>query len=78
MAYGEVEKSSRYLLRESAGTAKRKNDDGTEYHLELAMALGTGCPIVTCKETGKTFILSWQDILQLAEEAGTFNPWEQE
>ena len=78
MAYGKVEKSSRYILRESVGTAKRKDDEGKEYHLELAIGLGTGCPIVTCKETGKTFLLSWPDIFALAEEAGTFKPWEQE
>lgn len=43
-------------------------------NFELATWVNTGSPLVYCELTGKTFSLSWQDILELAIKAGVATP----
>ncbi len=52
------------------GDAKNKN--GGEY--TLSTTLGVSHPCITSRTTGKSFILSWEEILQMAYDAGIDEP----
>lgn len=54
------------FLRQHCGEAN--SEDGRGY--ELSFNLGSGTPIVISKTTGRTMTLSWQDLIDLAIEAG--------
>lgn len=61
---GKVHPAKTMFLRVNAGTAK---SDGVTYELTTSLA---GSPIVNSSKTGKYFTLSWEDICNLAIEAG--------
>ncbi len=68
--WGKIDPKNSMVIREYVGTAEATNDNGAQYNLELSFVLFKRCPLVECKETRKTFILPWEDILDMAEEAG--------
>ena len=72
--WGKIEPKHVIVVREHIGTTAATDDNGAQYNLELGFVLGGRCPLVECKETRKTFILPWEDILDMAEEAGIFRP----
>lgn len=74
--YGEIMKPNTLVLREHLGTATAKIA-GQKYNFELGRTLPGAAPIVRCVETGKDFLLSWEDILNLAEDAGIATPKEE-
>lgn len=45
--------------------------DGATVKFELMANIGSGAPLV--KFGNRTFVLSWDDIIELAEQAGLFN-----
>ena len=55
-----------YFFRQYVGEGK--TEDGTEF--ELCLSASSSAPIVICGK--RAFILSWNDILNLAERAGLF------
>lgn len=61
---GELHDSQTIFLHVFVGTAK---DDDQEYELTYGTM---HTPIVRNLKTGKYFTLSWNDVLQLAKEAG--------
>jgi len=52
-------------LRENVGTAK-----SNEVEYELTLNAGGFHPIVASSKTGKRFVLTWQDIVNMAQDAG--------
>lgn len=67
--YGKIYGDRCLLLRKSIGgataTVKEK-----EYNFDFCVSIPGDSPVVRCKETEKTFVLTWEDILNLAEVAG--------
>jgi hypothetical protein len=61
---GTIHPKKTMFLRQDCGKAK---GDKVEYELTAAM---TGEPIVRSSLTGKFFTLSWENIIDLAIEAG--------
>ena len=53
------------IMRQHVGEAT--DDEGREYELTLTMGME---PIVRSEQTGKYYILDWDDIISLAIEAG--------
>lgn len=62
--YGKFIENGALLLRKEIGTGHM---GGKEY---LMQTTATGNPIIESKATGKRFMLEWQDILNLAIDAG--------
>ena len=62
---GTIKPSKTMILRAAVGKA-----EGDKNVFELSTGIGNGSPIVRCEETGKWFLLSWQDIINLAVDAG--------
>ncbi len=63
---GEIVEKSKFILRVACGTAE-DTDNGVKY--ELSTSIG-GNPVVRNAKTGRFFVLSWDDILEMAQEAG--------
>lgn len=64
--YPSVEKNGPMFLRETVG--KATTQDGTEY--ELTTNVSGAHPIVASSKTGKRFVLTWEDIIRMAQKAG--------
>ena len=64
--YGQVSESGTIFLWVHIGTAQA-TVEGKGYTFELSTSM-TGSPNVRCNETGKTFRLTWQDIIEMAIE----------
>ena len=62
---GPVHKNKTMFLREHVGDAT--GEKGRKYELSF---VNMHTPAILSKQTGKYFTLSWQDILELAVEAG--------
>lgn len=60
-----------YFFRQYVGEGK--TEDGIKF--ELCLSASSSAPIVICGK--RAFILSWNDILNLAERAGLFKTEEQ-
>lgn len=78
MEYGELGEKNVVYIRKELGTASVTDDNGKEFHLSLGILVFEGSPYVQCTETGKTFTLSWEDIISLAGKSSILQPWEQE
>lgn len=61
---GTIHDNKALFMSIHVGTAS--NDDST---FEICTSMNQS-PLIRCVETGKWFSLSWQEILELAEEAG--------
>ena len=59
---------ARLFFREAIMEDDAKGGDGNAY--ECTLNVGGRCPIVVSRQTGRTFCLSWHDILALALERG--------
>lgn len=64
LCIGKVYPAKSMFFRNHVGTA----DDG-ERKFEMATSMN-GTPILQSAKTGKWFLLSWQDIIDLAGKAG--------
>jgi hypothetical protein len=64
MANGKIYPKGTAFLRQHVGEA-----ESDHLHFEMSLVNMT-TPAVYCHETGKYFVLPWQDILNMAEEAG--------
>ncbi len=65
---GKVLPAKSLILRNAAGSAE--GSDGIKYELNYSMA---GTPIIRSEKTGKWYVLSWPEILALAEDNGINN-----
>jgi hypothetical protein len=63
-AIGKILPKNSALLRVHAGEAELGK---LKYHLATAV---TGTPVIRSQQTGKWFVISWQEILELAVKAG--------
>lgn len=70
MSYGALHEKEKVFLRVDFGTAT--NPDGTTY--ALTVGAGSMSPIVTSSKTGRSFTLSWSDVIAMAIEAGIDQP----
>ena len=59
-----------FYFTQFIGSGSGCTDAGREVEYELLSSAGNGAPIVQYKN--RYFLLSWNDILQLAENAGLF------
>ena len=66
---GRIYPASSLFLREAGGTAQ--SDDGIKYELSINPR---GEPLIRSEQTGKWFLLSWQEVLDLAIQAGINDP----
>ena len=64
--YGKLYEKDAMFLRQEVG--KLKDDKGNEY--ELANLISSGSFYIRSKKTGKQFIVSPKDIVEMALEAG--------
>ena len=64
LGIGKVYPAKSMFFRTHVGTA----DDG-ERKFEMATSMN-GAPILQSAKTGKWFLLSWEDIISLADKAG--------
>jgi hypothetical protein len=67
-AIGEMIPKGKMLIRKYVGTAT----DG-EYLYDLDASLQSE-PMIKSKLTGKTFVLRWEDMIKLAQDAGIDSP----
>lgn len=65
---GEIIPAGTLFISQHIGRA-----EGAGATFEMLTAIG-GSPMVKCEETGKTFSLSWQDVLTLAVARGVTTP----
>ena len=63
--YGKIHEKNAMFLRLHVGDAT--GQAGEVYELNTSM---NGSPMVTSNKTGKTFTLSWGDIINMAVDAG--------
>lgn len=70
MTHGKILPKDTLLMRIYTGTATQ----GTAQTYDMSINTGDNCPIVESKQTGKWFILSWEDIIGLAQNAGIDTP----
>ncbi len=70
MGYGKIIKKKISMRTDCIGEASARGSDGKEYTFVIGTVRPIHAPYVTCLETGETFVLPWDDILNLAEEAG--------
>jgi len=70
--YGHLLDPRAACFRTQIGSAdvSRSPDDGKSYHVKIAISVGDRSPVISCRETGKVFILPWEDILYLAGARG--------
>lgn len=68
---GTIHDDKVLFLRMAAGTATQ----GKKVY-DLSTNIGGGNPIVISKQTGKTFSLSWTEIINMAIELGIDKPVE--
>lgn len=68
--WGELHPATTMFLRMEAGSAKAK--DGTEY--ELSTNIGGGNPIIRNLKNGRTWSITWKQLLDLAVENGLNEP----
>lgn len=66
---GTIHEKGTLLMRETVGTATL-DDTGIEYELTTTMGRN---PLVTSMKTGRTFDLSWNDLVDIAIDAGIDN-----
>lgn len=64
-AIGKIYKPKTMFFREGVGSAKSGSD---EY--EMSLNMGGSCPIICSKTTGKWWTIGWEDLIELAVEAG--------
>ncbi len=64
---GNIIEADTLILRQDVGTLDKESGE-TAY--ELSTTMGTLCPIIRSKVTGKWFTLGWDDIRELAIAAG--------
>ncbi len=69
---GTIHPPDTLFFRSFAGTAKSGRN---EY--EMSLNVGGSVPIVHSKQTGKWFVLPWEDIIELAIKAGVDKEKEQ-
>lgn len=69
-AIGKLCPSSSMFLTVHCGTATAA--DGTVY--ELGTCITTGSPIIRNKTTGRSFLVGWTELLELAKRAGIDTP----
>ena len=67
--YGYIVKPDCLVLKNPVGNATMVND-GSSYDVEIFFSVNRWAPVVSCTQTGKTFVLPWEDILHLAAAAG--------
>lgn len=67
---GTIHEKGTMFFRKAAGTVEREGV--VEY--EVTTAIGSGCPIVRSSKTGKWYTLQWDEIVQMAVDAGIDNP----
>lgn len=65
MKYGKIVESSTLMLRISCGEATDEN--GVKYELTTSPS---GNSIVRSGKTGRFFVLSWRDVVKMAQNAG--------
>lgn len=68
---GKIIGSGTMILRNAVGEAK--TDSGLKYEICSNM---NASPLIRSEQTGKSFSLSWDDVLKLAIEAGIDEPEE--
>jgi len=64
--YPSVEDGGPMFLRLTVGTAS--SPEGTTY--ELTLHAGRSFPIIMSSKTGKRFMLTWQDVVDMARAGG--------
>jgi hypothetical protein len=74
MEYGKIMQIKYLPMRQEVGTNRIADDAGNAYTLELSATFGAMSPIVHCKETGKIYMLDWENISSMAIEAGILKP----
>jgi hypothetical protein len=62
---GKIIEKDALILRHNVGTAEGK--DGNSYEMTNSINMA---PLIKSEKTGKTFSLSWSDIIAMAIEAG--------
>lgn len=65
--FGKILPGRTLILRENVGTISDKTN-GLKY--EATVGLPALTPIIRSEKTGKWFVLSWEDILEMAQKAG--------
>ena len=71
LAVGFVDRNKKYAyFAEAVGTGTRKSEDGNELEFELLLSATNGSPII--RYENNYYVLTWEDILKLAENAGLF------
>jgi hypothetical protein len=69
--YGALRGPDTLFLRGAAGQASGEIEGRTEtFELACAGGGGPGAPMIRCLRTGVWFILSWNDLIAMAVEAG--------
>lgn len=66
MTRGKTLEGNTLILRFHQGSATDE-DSGVTYDLTSSPA---GSPIIRSSKTGRFFVLSWQELLEMAQEAG--------
>lgn len=66
-SHGHLYDSMTMFLRMECGVAKDE-ETGTEY--ELTTNIGGGSPIIRNKKTGRAWSIGWQELIDMAVEAG--------
>jgi hypothetical protein len=64
---GKIHDAKSLFLRVAVGKAK---DPQTKIEYELTTNAGNAAPMICSGKTGKYFLLSWQNIIDLAIKAG--------
>jgi hypothetical protein len=64
--YGKVLGKKALFMRTYVGDATDPDDDNKSYEMSTDMSCQ---PMITSKMTGKTFTLSWHDLIQMAVKA---------
>jgi len=62
---GEILSTETLILRHSVGTAE--DSDGLKYEMTTSLNMS---PLIRSHRTGKYFVLSWANIIDLAVNAG--------
>lgn len=65
MKRGKIVESTTLILRISCGEAT--DETGMKYELTTSP---TGNPIIRSEKTRRFFVLSWDDIIEMAQDAG--------
>ena len=71
LKYGNVRGKKALFMRFNVGEAMDPDDQNKAYEMSTSASQE---PMVTSKTTGKTFVLSWHELISMAVEAGIDNP----